>query len=56
MRAGVSTSMLSEVERNQTNPTVSVPRRLATALRISLTDLLGNAHASKSSPAVEHVG
>jgi len=54
-RAGVSKSMLSEVERNQANPTVGVLWRLATALGISLTDLLGNAHAGKASPAVELV-
>ena len=39
-RAGVSKSMLSQVERNKTNPTVAVVWRLAAALRVSLTDIL----------------
>lgn len=54
-RAGVSKSMLSEVERNQANPTVGVLWRLASALGISLTDLLGNAPADKVTPTVELV-
>jgi transcriptional regulator with XRE-family HTH domain len=54
-RAGVSKSMLSEVERNQANPTVGVLWRLATALGISLTDLLGNTTADKATPTVELV-
>jgi transcriptional regulator with XRE-family HTH domain len=39
-RAGVSKSMLSDVERNQANPTVAVVWRLAQALGVSLGDLL----------------
>jgi transcriptional regulator with XRE-family HTH domain len=54
-RAGVSKSMLSEVERNQANPTVGVLWRLATALGINLTDLLGNTQADKAAPTVELV-
>jgi transcriptional regulator with XRE-family HTH domain len=39
-RSGVSKSMLSEVERNQANPTVAVLWRLANALGVSLTNFL----------------
>ncbi|MGA3814692.1 helix-turn-helix domain-containing protein [Ralstonia nicotianae] len=39
-RAGVSKSMLSQIERNLTNPTVAVLWRLANALGVSLTDFL----------------
>lgn len=54
-RAGVSKSMLSEVERNQANPTVGVLWRLASALGISLTDLLANDGDHKTAPTVELV-
>lgn len=39
-RAGVSKSMLSQIERNQSNPTVAVLWRLANALGVSLADFL----------------
>jgi len=39
-RAGVSKSMLSQIERAQANPTVAVVWRLANALGVPLTDLL----------------
>ena len=51
-RAGVSKSMLSEVERNQANPTVGVLWRLASALGISLPDLLAGGPGDKAAPAV----
>lgn len=54
-RAGVSKSMLSEVERNQANPTVAVLWRLASALGMELTDLLSPGQAPRSSPTVERV-
>lgn len=54
-RAGVSKSMLSEVERNQANPTVGVLWRLASALGLSLTDLLAGGAADKVAPTVELV-
>lgn len=50
-RSGVSKSMLSEVERNRSNPTIAVLWRLASALGISLTDFLAE-KASESSPPV----
>jgi XRE family transcriptional regulator, regulator of sulfur utilization len=40
-KAGVSKSMLSQIERNQANPTVAVVWRLANALGIELGELLG---------------
>lgn len=40
-QAGVSKSMLSQIERNQTNPTVAVVWRLANALRVPMAELLG---------------
>ena len=40
-RAGVSKSMLSQIERNQANPTVAVVWRLANALGVPLAELLG---------------
>ena len=52
-RAGVSKSMLSQIERNQANPTVAVVWRLANALRVELGELLGGAKAA--APAIETV-
>ncbi len=43
--AGVSKSMLSQIERAQTNPTVAVVWRLANALGVSMAELLSNAPA-----------
>ncbi len=40
-RAGVSKSMLSQIERAQANPTVAVVWRLANALGVPLAELLG---------------
>jgi XRE family transcriptional regulator, regulator of sulfur utilization len=40
-QAGVSKSMLSQIERNQANPTVAVVWRLATALGVPVAELLG---------------
>lgn len=51
-RAGVSKSMLSEVERNQANPTVAVLWRLARALEISLADFLSEGLVEKAAPAI----
>ncbi|MDT8997798.1 XRE family transcriptional regulator [Paucibacter sp. APW11] len=52
-RAGVSKSMLSQIERNQANPTVAVVWRLANALRVELSELLGGERAA--APAIEVV-
>ena len=41
-QAGVSKSMLSQIERNQANPTVAVVWRLANALGVPLNQLLGD--------------
>jgi transcriptional regulator with XRE-family HTH domain len=40
--AGVSKSMLSQIERNQANPTVAVVWRLSNALGVPMAELLGN--------------
>jgi len=49
--AGVSKSMLSQIERAQANPTVAVVWRLANALGVPIGDLLDNA-TQRSAPAV----
>jgi transcriptional regulator with XRE-family HTH domain len=52
-RAGVSKSMLSQIERNLANPTVAVVWRLANALRVELAELLGGERVS--TPVIETV-
>lgn len=39
--AGISKSILSEIERNRTNPTIATLWRLANALGFSIAELLG---------------
>ncbi len=46
-RSGVSKSMLSQIERQRANPTVAVVWRLANALGVPLTQLLGSAEAGE---------
>jgi transcriptional regulator with XRE-family HTH domain len=41
-KAGVSKSMLSQIERSQANPTVAVVWRLSQALGVGVSDLLGD--------------
>ena len=53
-QAGVSKSMLSQIERNQANPTVAVVWRLANALGVPLADLLQGAPRVEA-PAIDHV-
>ena len=53
-RAGVSKSMLSQIERAQANPTVAVVWRLANALGVPLTELLQSADPA-TSPAITTV-
>ena len=50
-RAGVSKSMLSQIERSQANPTVAVVWRLANALGVPLAELLDDAPRSEP-PAI----
>jgi transcriptional regulator with XRE-family HTH domain len=50
-RAGVSKSMLSQIERAQANPTVAVVWRLANALGVSMAELLGGG-AEPTAPAI----
>jgi len=47
-RSGVSKSMLSQIERQRANPTVAVVWRLANALGVPLTQLLGSADDAAS--------
>lgn len=51
--AGVSKSMLSQIERNQANPTVALVWRLANALRVPMSELLASEAAAPAS--IEHV-
>lgn len=51
-RAGVSKSMLSQVERNLANPTVAVLWRLANALGVSLADFLVQGGTGPQAPAI----
>jgi XRE family transcriptional regulator, regulator of sulfur utilization len=53
-RAGVSKSMLSQIERAQANPTVAVVWRLANALGVGIGELLGTP-AQPAAPAVSVV-
>jgi XRE family transcriptional regulator, regulator of sulfur utilization len=50
-KSGVSKSMLSQIERNQANPTVALVWRLANALGVSIADLLEM--AQESPPALQ---
>ena len=52
-RAGVSKSMLSQIERNQANPTVAVVWWLANALGVDMGELLGGERTAM--PAIETV-
>ncbi|WKB53184.1 helix-turn-helix domain-containing protein [Eleftheria terrae] len=45
-KAGVSKSMLSQIERNQANPTVAVVWRLANALGVGVAELLTGQRAA----------
>ena len=46
--AGVSKSMLSQIESEKANPTVAMVWRIATALRVGLEEILGSAGAKAS--------
>ena len=48
--AGVSKSMLSQIERAQANPTVAVVWRLANALGVPMGELLGNSAPPPPAP------
>lgn len=51
-RAGVSKSMLSQIERGQANPTVAVVWRLANALGVPLLELLEPGNVQNAQPTV----
>ncbi|WXB19318.1 XRE family transcriptional regulator [Pendulispora albinea] len=50
--SGVSKSMLSQIERNEANPTVAVLWRLTSALGVALADFLTVERAELSQPVV----
>ncbi|HEY3777841.1 MAG TPA: XRE family transcriptional regulator [Rhizomicrobium sp.] len=52
-QAGISRSMLHEIEKDRTNPTVGIAWRLATALGVDLPELL---RGSVQSPIVDMIG
>lgn len=52
-QAGISRSMLHEIEKDRTNPTVGIAWRLATALGVELGELL---RGSVQSPIVDVIG
>jgi len=52
-QAGISRSMLHEIEKDRTNPTVGIAWRLATALGVDLPELL---RGSVQSPIVDVIG
>ncbi len=54
-KAGVSKSMLSQIERAQANPTVAVVWRLANALGVPIAELLGSAPATPAAPSITWV-
>lgn len=49
-KAGVSKSMLSQIERGQANPTVAVVWRLANALHVGMGELLGGTAPAGPAP------
>jgi len=50
--SGVSRSMLSQIERNQANPTLAVTLRIANAFDLGLAELLGMPSAASSITAI----
>lgn len=52
-KAGVSKSMLSQIERNLANPTIALVWRLANALGVAMGDLLGS--SSNAAPLLSLV-
>lgn len=52
-KSGISRSMLHEIEKDRTNPTVGIAWRLATALGVELPELL---RGSVQSPVVDMIG
>ena len=47
-RAGVSSSMLGQIERGESNPTVSTLWKIAEGLRISFSELMGEREEAPS--------
>lgn len=53
-QSGVSKSMLSQIERNQTNPTIAIVWRLANALGVEMGELIAGT-AKASAPTISLV-
>jgi XRE family transcriptional regulator, regulator of sulfur utilization len=53
-QSGVSKSMLSQIERNQTNPTIAIVWRLANALGVEMSELIAGT-AKASAPTISLV-
>lgn len=51
--SGVSKSMLSQIERNLTNPTIAVLWKLAGALNVDVTELLQLQSSGNSRPSID---
>lgn len=51
--SGVAKSIISQIERNETNPTLTTIWRLAHALNVSVDTIL---HGERDDPFVEHIG
>ncbi|MBB4581606.1 transcriptional regulator with XRE-family HTH domain [Rhizobium aethiopicum] len=54
-RAGVSKSMLSQIERNLTNPTVAILWKLANALNVGVVEVLALKEMEPASPSIDFV-
>ncbi len=52
-QSGVAKSIISQIERNETNPTLTTIWRLAHALDVSIESML---QGSEDSPFIEHLG
>src|SRR5271157_2604933 len=52
-RSGVAKSIISQIERNETNPTLSTIWRLAHALDVSIESIL---QGGEDGPFIEHLG
>lgn len=54
-RSGVSKSMLSQIERGQTNPTFATLWGLTQALGVEISELIDGSQSEESASTVEHV-
>ncbi|MFC3050683.1 helix-turn-helix domain-containing protein [Kordiimonas pumila] len=52
-KTNISKSMLSQIERGETNPTFAIVWTLTQALRVDLTDLIGGNRVDSNNDAIE---